>query len=300
MPPSAQDTSPTRASAWSAYSPLAAAVSSALVFARDLPAWQYMWLLSIAIFAGLKWSTWYRARTQTPHPAWRSVAYLIAWPGMDAEAFLDPALAPQKPSLRQSLAALFKTALGAVFFWAAARKIPADAPLLRGWTGMIGIILMLHFGSFHLLALLWQHAGVQAKPLMDAPLRATSLSEFWGKRWNIGFRQLAYDLVFQPLHRRTGAGAAALLVFVFSGLIHDLVISVPARAGFGFPTAYFVLQGLGAQFERSPLGLRLGLRRGFRGWLFTAFVAGPPAYWLFHPWFVVRAILPFMQALHAV
>jgi hypothetical protein len=29
------------------------------------------------------------------------------------------------------------------------------------------------------------------------------------------------------------------------------------------------------------------------------FVAGP-AFWLFHPWFVLRVILPFMQAIHAL
>jgi hypothetical protein len=90
------------------------------------------------------------------------------------------------------------------------------------------------------------------------------------------------------------------LVFVLSGLIHDLVISLPARAGYGLPTAYFVLQGVGITFERSALGRRVGLGKVLEGWIFMVLVVAAPAYFLFHPWFVVRVILPFMHAIHAL
>ena len=91
-----------------------------------------------------------------------------------------------------------------------------------------------------------------------------------------------------------------LLVFVASGLIHDLVISVPARGGYGLPTVYFILQGLGVMLERSTLGRRLGVQKGIAAWLFLLVVAAVPAFWLFHPPFVRRVILPFMQAVHAL
>jgi Membrane bound O-acyl transferase family len=175
----------------------------------------------------------------------------------------------------------------------------ATEPLLRGWLGM-GLILLLHFGSFQIVGLLWQSFGVNAKPIMSVPLRSTSLGEFWGKRWNLGFRQLAHELIFRPLLRTLGAGAAGFLVFVVSGLIHDLVISLPARAGYGLPTAYFVLQGAGMTLEHSSFGKRLGLGHGVRGWFFMALFVAGPAFWLFHPWFVLRVILPFMQAIHAL
>ena len=117
---------------------------------------------------------------------------------------------------------------------------------------MAGLVLLLHFGTFQIVALMWQAAGVNAKPIMSAPLRATSLAEFWGKRWNLGFRQLGYELIFRPLHRVLGVELAGLLVFLVSGLIHDLVISVPARGGYGLPTGYFLLQGAGITIEHSP------------------------------------------------
>jgi hypothetical protein len=131
-------------------------------------------------------------------------------------------------------------------------------------------------------------------------LRSTSLSEFWGKRWNLGFRQLAHDLIFCPLHEGIGPGAAGFVVFVVSGLIHDLVISVPARAGYGLPTIYFVLQGIGVAIERSRVGRRMGLRHGVQGWLFMAAFTAGPAFWLFHPPFVRNVILPFLKAVHAL
>jgi D-alanyl-lipoteichoic acid acyltransferase DltB (MBOAT superfamily) len=219
---------------------------------------------------------------------------------MDAESFLDANRGVARPTLLDWFEAVLTTALGVFLLWAAARAVPEAHSLLRGWIGMLGLILLLHFGTFKIVALAWRTFGVDAVPIMQAPLRSTSLSEFWGKRWNLGFRQLSYDFIFNPLQRNIGAEASGFLVFVVSGLLHDLVISAPARGGYGLPTAYFVLQGSGVAIERSRFGKRLGLRRGARGWLFMALVTAGPAFWLFHPRFVLRVILPFMQAIRAL
>jgi alginate O-acetyltransferase complex protein AlgI len=259
-----------------------------------------MWLLAFAIYAALKWWTWWQARSRFNYPGWRSLAYLWAWPGMDAESFLDTTKRPERVASRAWFWATFKTAMGVACLWAVARETPESAQLLRGWTGMLGLILLLHFGAFEMLALFWQSCGVAAEPIMSAPLRSVSLSEFWGKRWNLGFRQLAYDLVFRPLHKTLGSGGAGFLVFILSGLIHDLVISVPARGGYGLPTLYFAIQGVGVAVERSGVGKQLGLRRGMKGWLFMAVTTAAPAFWLFHPPFVHHVILPFMKAIHAL
>ena len=103
---------------------------------------------------------------------------------------------------------------------------------------MIGVIFLLHFGTFHLLSLGWRRLGVNAMPLMRNPSRSTSLAEFWGRRWNTAFHELAARFTFRPLRRLVGAGTAASLVFLVSGLIHELVISLPAGGGYGLPTLY--------------------------------------------------------------
>lgn len=168
---------------------------------------------------------------------------------------------------------------------------------VAGWIGMAGITLALHFGTFHLLSTAWRQAGVDARPLMDAPLLATSLNDFWGKRWNLAFRDLAHSYVFRTCVGRWGISTATMAVFVVSGVIHDLVISLPARAGYGLPTLYFVIQGVGVMFERSGLGKRLGLRHGAIGRIYCAALVLAPVGLLFHPPFVERVIVPMLTML---
>jgi len=290
----------TESSRWIGWLPISVLPLTAVAFRNLLPAWVFMWVLSFAIYLSLKWLTWWRARSRIAHASWRSVAYLLAWPGMDAEAFLDASQRVPPPALTTWISATIETSLGVVLLWVVARSIPQRAPLLRGWVGMLGLILLLHFGTFQIVALLWQKLGVKAQAIMCAPLRSTSLGEFWGKRWNLGFRQLSHELIFRPLHRRLGVDGAGFLVFAVSGLIHDLVISLPARGGYGLPTIYFLLQGTGMTIEHSRFGKRFGLGHGVRGWFLTVLFVAGPAFWLFHPWFVLRVILPFMQAIHAL
>lgn len=219
---------------------------------------------------------------------------------MDADVFLDAKMRVPPPPFSAWFSAAVKTIFGTILLWVVPRSVPQGQVLLRGWIGMVGLILLLHFGIFQIIALMWRSFGVKAEPIMVAPLRSTSLGEFWGKRWNLGFRQLAHELIFRPLYRNIGTNAAGVLVFVVSGLIHDLVISVPARGGYGLPTLYFLLQVAGTSFERSQAGKRFGLGRGMRGWCFMVTFLLLPIFCLFHPWFVLRVILPFMRAIHAI
>jgi alginate O-acetyltransferase complex protein AlgI len=87
--------------------------------------------------------------------------------------------------------------------------------------------------------------------------------------------------------------------FVASGLVHDLVISLPAGGGYGWPTLFFAIQALGLLVERSPLGERFRLGSGAPGWLWTMLLLALPLPGLFHEPFVTRIILPFMAALGA-
>ncbi|BBO34487.1 MBOAT family protein [Lacipirellula parvula] len=264
-----------------------------------------MWGLALAIYGGAKWLTW--RRTLTPRvSAARSLGYLVAWPGLDAVAFLKPHGAESceqvaAPSRGEWLFAAFKLALGATIFLGLARLTPVDElPYLTGWVGMIGLVLMLHFGLFHILSCAWRRAGVAAKPLMDWPIAATSVSDFWGRRWNRAFRDLAHRFLFRPLTLRLGAAWAMLAGFAFSGVVHDVVISWPARGGYGGPTLFFLIQAAGMLVERSRAGRRWGLGRGWRGWLFAATLLLVTAPLLFHPPFVLRVILPFMHAVGAL
>jgi predicted DCC family thiol-disulfide oxidoreductase YuxK len=263
-----------------------------------LPSWSFMWLMAFAIFFGCKWLTLGIATARSGHACpFRATAYLLAWPGMDAARFLSPDLPPRIPraaTLKMVMRAAIGILLGSILLFGVAHHVAS--PILTGWTGMVGMILILHFGLFAVLNAGWRALRVDARPIMEQPLRSTSVAEFWGRRWNGAFNDLALGLVFRPLARRGGAAVATLAAFAVSGLIHELVISLPAGAGYGLPVGYFILQGLAILAQRKWAALR----GDFSGWLFTMIVVAGPAYWLFHPPFVRRVIIPFMEAIGAL
>jgi alginate O-acetyltransferase complex protein AlgI len=85
-------------------------------------------------------------------------------------------------------------------------------------------------------------------------------------------------------------------IFLFSGLVHETVISVPPRGGWGLPTTYFLIQALGLVFERSRLGRRWRLDGGMRGRFFSLTVVGLPLPLLVHAPFLERVIVPMLEA----
>jgi hypothetical protein len=260
----------------------------------DWPRWGVMWLAAFAIFVGCKWLSWRRSSI-CKAPVWRHVAYFVAWPGLDAEAFLGKRSA-SLPSFAEFLAAWFNIAIGVGLLFASASGPGGATVLLRGWVGMVGLVLAIHFGLLHLLSCGWRSAGVQARPLMRFPIGAASVSEFWGSRWNTAFRDFAHRFLFRPISRQLGPGVAIVLTYLFSGIIHDVVITVPAEGGYGGPTAYFLIQAAGLLAERSRLGRRIGLGGGIGGRMFTIAVVVGPVGMLFPEPFVTRIALPFIMA----
>ncbi|MEE2886278.1 MAG: DCC1-like thiol-disulfide oxidoreductase family protein [Planctomycetota bacterium] len=281
--------------------PLATLVTVTACLRDDFAeSWLFMWVLGFAMFAGCKWLTLWKAWTHGAVIGLRgSLGYLFLWPGMKVRPFTDEAKRAAKPGGAEWLAALLKTGSACAILWGVTPQA-AGNPLLAGWCGMVGLILLLHFGSFHLLALAWQSVGVRAEPIMNAPTRAKSLSEFWSERWNLAFNDLAHSFLFSPAYRRIGVTGAVLLVFLVSGLVHDAIISLPANACYGRPTAYFLLQGVGVLFERSSVGRRMGLGRGAVGWLYMAVCILSPLPMLFHEPFVTGVIHPFLQVIGAL
>jgi predicted DCC family thiol-disulfide oxidoreductase YuxK len=229
--------------------------------------------------------------SQARDPRWVSRAAKQLSGNVPSHAGRMPALFGKRRSIVVATAKIF---LGAILLFGLARFAPH--PLLTGWVGMIGMILVLHFGMFDLLTIVWRAYGLDVRPIMDAPLNSTSLGEFWGRRWNGAFNQLAFENIFRPVARSTGPILGTIVAFLASGLIHELVISLPARTGYGLPTAYFLLQGCGVIIQHRVPRIRYGMA----GQFFTAFIVAVPAFWLFHPPFVRNVILPFMNAIGAL
>ncbi|PWU16454.1 MAG: hypothetical protein C5B50_13480 [Verrucomicrobia bacterium] len=281
------------------------------------PGWVWMWIIVLSFSLIAKVQTLTRFFLSGGRASvGRLLGYIFLWPGMDAPAFFAPRrprprlphrsppdtwhLTPDTPvpSLADWLLGLLKTDLGAIIVWGVVPLLGPGHPLLTGWVGMWGIFLLL-FGVLHLLSLFWRAIGINAKPVMQSPTCATSLTDFWSRRWNTAFSDLMHNVAFKPLAKRFGANGALVAIFLLSGVLHDCVISVTAGGGYGLPTLYFIIQALGVLFEHSKPARKLGLGSGWKGWLFVFLIAGPPAFIHFHPIFVRNVVLPMLHAIGA-
>lgn len=260
-----------------------------------LEGWQVMWLLAFGLWLPLKAFGLWRVGGGAFGLA---MGWFLARPGTDAGAFFKKAAEP--PLVREIAGAVARMLLGCFLVWAVCGRFYPEYPLAAGWVGMVGIILLLHFGMFELLSAVWRAFGVAAEPIMREPVKATSLTEFWGRRWNVGFSIPARRFIFVPLAPRVGAKAAALMVFLVSGLAHEIVITIPAGGGYWLPTGYFALQGMMALFEKTRLARAIGMGRGAAGWAWTMVVVIAPVGFLFPPVFVRNVILPMLKAIGAI
>jgi hypothetical protein len=149
---------------------------------------------------------------------------------------------------------------------------------------MPALSLMLHFGLFELVAAFYRRRGIPVETLFRSPLAARSLSEFWSRRWNVGFSEMIALVVHRPLRRNAGEAVALGGSFLASGILHELAISVPVGAGYGLPTAYFLLHGALVGIER-----RMARPPGH---VWTIFWLAAPLPLLFHAPFLRGVVWP--------
>ncbi len=263
------------------------------------PPWAVMCCLAGGLWVVAKLGTVLALGEGRPRAgAGRFFGYLVLWPGMNARGFLASRTDVQAPAPAEWTVSVVRIVVGLALVFGLAPRLLDRAPFAAGWTGMFGLVLVLHFGVLDLASLAWRAAGVDAPPLMDAPMRSTSLDELWSRRWNRAFHELAARWCFEPLRRRIGPVGALFGAFLLSGLVHEVVITLPARGGYGGPTLYFLFQGAGIAVQRMPASRRRGWARGARGWLLTLVVALGPVTLLFPEPFVLRVIVPLLRLLN--
>ena len=234
---------PARTAAW-------AVVVATLVAAERLNAGEPPGVRMLAIIGALLYAmkgvvaVEAAAQGSPPLSACRWVGFAAFWPGMRPGPFARAGAAPRPGAARLAAGGLARGAVGlalvalARLAWrGAGSRWLATALLLPG------LSLIVHFGVFDVLAGAWRRAGVDCTPLFRSPLRSASLGEFWGRRWNLAFSEMTALAVYQPLVLRIGRRPALAASFLGSGLLHELAISAPVRAGYGLPLAYFALHG---------------------------------------------------------
>ncbi|CAD6264102.1 unnamed protein product [Miscanthus lutarioriparius] len=130
--------------------------------------------------------------------------------------------------------------------------------------------------------------GMDLEPQFDRPYLASSLRDFWSRRWNLMVPAILRPSVYDPVRARTGRAAGVMAAFLVSGLMHEvLVYYITLRSPTGEMTAFFLLHGASCVAEEWCVR-----RSVSTGWptaprpvatvLVGVFVAGT-AFWLFFP-----------------
>lgn len=266
-------------------------VVALLITRHQAPFW-IMIALILALLYAMKAVVAVSDRRQTRLPLRRWLAYTLTWPGMRPGIFQSLGEAPLPGASRLIRKGAVRILAGLGLFYLA--FLIWQAPTrFHGVFWMMAVLallfpalsLILHFGLLNVLTGFWRWRGVPAANLFNAPMRSLSLGEFWGRRWNIAFAEMTAVAVFRPLRQRYGEGAGRLGAFLFSGLAHELAISVPVQAGYGLPTLYFALQAMGAYLEK---------RYALGGRFWTAMWIMLPAPLVFHTNFIIGVMLPLL------
>lgn len=253
----------------------AAALTDHLI---QIPDWFYMTLLCATLWLGFKIMMFRTAGGfRQIHPLF------FSWIGMATQAFrhIDHCKKPPLPLV----AALSFISFAAVLALVIMPKF--SDPLILGWLGIALLLSLFHFGVFTLIAHFWRKLGFPVDPIMNAPWAATTLGDFWGARWNRAFSDWARLHVFRPIAKRQGATTATITVFAISGLVHEVAISLPARAGYGLPTLYFLIQVSMLLMQK-----RFTFLQNAPITLLSVLIPAPI---LFHPAFITKVIAPMIQ-----
>jgi alginate O-acetyltransferase complex protein AlgI len=226
----------------------------------------------------------------------RWLGFAALWPGMRPTPFATAGDAPLPGAPALLVRGFVRLALGlALVVLARLAWAVTGSRFLATALALPGLSFILHFGIFNVVAGAWRRAGVDVHALFRAPLLSRSLAEFWGRRWNLAFSEMTAIGVYRPLSRRVGKPAALVLAFVFSGLLHELAISLPVRAGFGLPLLYFAIHGALMLAERAlERAGRPVHRRPAVGRAWTTFWLVAPLPILFHRPFLRGVVWPIL------
>lgn len=160
---------------------------------------------------------------------------------------------------------------------------------------LVSLSLILHFGILTISAGALRYVGIHVSLLFKSPIRSRSLQEFWSKRWNLAFVELTTIAVLRPAKKRYGGRVAFWASYVFSGLLHELAISVPVKTGYGKPFLFFIIQavlimGVEKHVIKEHTGSIVRLL-----WLMACLFL--PIFILFHEQFILQVVLPLVNYL---
>lgn len=226
------------------------------------------------------------------------VAFSTGWVGMRAQTF-EQLFSKSMPGSWQLIKnGLIRILIGLSLVVLAhfTAKLDLDKQALfivTSGIALVGLSLILHFGVLSISAGIWRFFGADTYLLFRQPAKSNSLTEFWGRRWNLAFIEMLSIAVLRPLKTKTGNTTSILLSFLLSGLLHEVAITLPVNAGFGMPTVYFIIQGLAVAAEKEMEKRNIVLLKNkLAAKLWVLFWVVAPIHFLFPNPFIEQIVWP--------
>jgi hypothetical protein len=155
-----------------------------------------------------------------------------------------------------------------------------DGPLYWSVRWAFGAVFCFAFvEALHSVLLIGYRLGRIGLPrINDAPIRSTTLAEFWGRRWNRVVAGWLRDYLFFPLARRRKATLGICAAFGGSTILHFWIAWVPLDVEAGLLMAsFFVVQGVALLLERR-IGVERWTRAGQRSWTIAWMLVSSPLF----------------------
>jgi hypothetical protein len=152
------------------------------------------------------------------------------------------------------------------------------SPLLLRWlAGTIGLYCSVEV-AVGMIRGGYALGGIIVPPVHVDPILSRSVSEFWGRRWNLVVHEMLATHCFRPLARRGHPVLGVLAAFLGSAVVHFWLIFVPLGVLYATTmAAFFVLQGVLMLVER-PLRVRRWRRPFAHTWTVVCVLGTSPLF----------------------
>ena len=177
------------------------------------------------------------------------MAYLFFWPGVSTKGFIKPERTIPSDTGARFFEHWTSFISGSVLLSTSIYLGKGESTFFN-YLSLASFLLIIHVGLVEILRDILKLLKFSPNVMFDRPYMAHSLRDFWSLRWNRAFVEMSKIFFVRPLRNTLPRNVLSLLVFIVSGVLHEIAISFSSGRDFGGPLLYFFIQGLGFVLEK--------------------------------------------------
>ncbi len=174
--------------------------------------------------------------------------YLFLWPGVSSSGFRVRSSKVLEDTGERFLEHWLTFIAGTILL-GSSLYFGKGRSLYLNYLALLSILLIVHMGLVEVLRDVLKLMGFAPNQMFNRPYMADSLKDFWSFRWNKAFVEMNKVFFVTPFKGLIGGSTLVLLIFIISGILHEIGISYTSGKDYGKPLIYFFIQGIGFLIE---------------------------------------------------